>query len=407
MNLPLTGSVTPSKLGTFRSIWTIAEREVTTRFRQRSFVITTAVLVVAIAAGIFVMDLISGSGSALRVASPDASLVQVLDASTQAAGVDAEITTVADRAAGEALIADGELDALVLAGDGGALSVVVESGLSGALQPVLHGIAQQQALAGEVTALGGNPADVAAAVAQAHVEVVSLDPPDAVDPAQMVVGFLVGIVMYMALMICAQLVGVGVVEEKTSRVIELLLSTVKPTELLAGKVLGIGIVGLFQVAVSLGAAYLSASATGLLSELNLSLGSTIAWALVWFLVGYATYALVLAAMSSLVSRQEEVGSVTTPATMFMIVPYLIGMNTLPHNPSNELATALSYIPGFAPFIMPLRDAMGAVKLWEQLLALGLSVAAIPVIVWLGGKVYANAVLRTGGRIKLKDALKAS
>ncbi len=406
MNAPLTGNVTRST-GSLRAIRIIAEREIMTRLKQRSFLIMTAVLVVGVAAGIFLLDVVGGSSSALRVASTDSSMTQVLEASTQAAGVDADVTTVADRAAGEAKLSDGDLDALVIPGDGGALGVVVQQDLPGSLQPVLQGIAQQQALADQVTALGGDPTEVATAVAQARVDVTSLETPSTQDVTQIIVGFLVGIIMFMALMICAQLVGVGVVEEKTSRVIELLLSTVKPTELLAGKVLGIGLVGLVQVGLTLLAAVFAASATGQLDGLNINLGSTVVWALVWFLVGFATFALVLAALASLVSRQEEVGSVTTPATIFMVIPYVIGINTLPHDPSNELATTLSYIPGFAPFLMPLRDAMGAVELWEQLVALAISLAVIPVIVWLGGKIYANAVLRTGARIKLKDALKSA
>jgi ABC-2 type transport system permease protein len=206
-------------------------------------------------------------------------------------------------------------------------------------------------------------------------------------------------------MIASQLVAQGVVEEKTSRVVELLLSTVRPAQLMAGKVLGIGVIGLIQVVLTVGAAAVAASATGLLDTSGIRVGATMFWALVWFLVGFTTYAIVMAGLAALVSRQEEVGSVITPAIMFMVLPYVFGVSVLPSDPTNELATVLSFIPGFAPFLLPMREALGATEAWEQWVALGLSLAVLPLLIWLAGKVYGRAVLRTGARIKLRDALR--
>ncbi|MCL2594107.1 MAG: ABC transporter permease, partial [Promicromonosporaceae bacterium] len=317
-----------------------------------------------------------------------------------------DVTTVADRAAGEALIEEGKLDALVLPADSGGLTIIVDEHLDPTLQMLFNGIAGQQALAAQIINLGGDPGTVTSAVAEAHAEVTALNPPPERDVTQIVAGVLVGILMFMAIMICGQMVAVGVVEEKTSRVVELLLSTVKPTQLLAGKTLGIGVVGLVQVALTVAAAAAAASVTGMLDDTGLRLGSTVVWALIWFMVGFATFALILAALAALVSRQEEVGSVIMPVTMFMILPYILGVNVLPVDPTNALATNLSYVPGIAPFLMPLRDALDVVELWEQLLALGISLAAIPVLIWIGARIYSNAVLRTGARIKLKEAFTA-
>jgi ABC-2 type transport system permease protein len=108
-----------------------------------------------------------------------------------------------------------------------------------------------------------------------------------------------------------------------------------------------------------------------------------------------------------VSRQEDVGSVTAPVLTLMMIPYLIGVSIAPWDPTNPLVIWLSYVPFCAPLLMPMRIALGEVEAWEVALALGLSLALIPVLVWLAGRIYSRAVLRSGGRIKLRDALTGS
>ncbi len=401
----MTTPATPTS--SLRTIWLIAERELMTRLRQRSFLITTALLVAAVVAGIVVANALSGSGTSdVTLGATDDTTVAVLQEATAAAGISADVSTVGGDDV-ETSLRDGGFDAVVENRPDGTLAVHVLESLDAQLQPVLDGIARQQALAAEVTALGGDPAQVATALADAHAEVVALDPPEERDLTQVFAGYFVGILMYMALIIGGQIVAQGVVEEKTSRVVELLLSTVRPSQLMAGKVLGIGLLGLGQVALTVGAAAATAAATGLLDTSTLQIGGTFVWALVWFLVGFATFALVLAALAALVSRQEEVGSVITPAIMFMVLPYILGVSVLPWDPDNQLATTLSYVPGFAPFLMPMRAALGVAPAWQQLLALVLSLAVIPALVWLAGKIYSNAVLRTGARIKLREALRAA
>ena len=139
---------------------------------------------------------------------------------------------------------------------------------------------------------------------------------------------------------------------------------------------------------------------------SLNLGATIAWALVWFVVGFITFSLALAALASLVSRQEDVASVTAPVLVLMIIPYVIAISIAPWDPTNPIVVALSYIPFAAPMVMPMRIALGTVETWEILASLALSLALIPVLVWGAGRIYSNAVLRTGARVRLRDALRA-
>ena len=129
------------------------------------------------------------------------------------------------------------------------------------------------------------------------------------------------------------------------------------------------------------------------------------WLLVWFTLGFFMFALIFAAAAALVSRQEEVASVVTPASMLVVAGYVVGISVLPSDPDNRLAEVMSLIPTFAPTLMPMRLAMGGVPVWQAVLSVALVVALIPGLIWLAGRIYRNAVMRTGSRVKLRDALR--
>lgn len=383
----------------------VAGREIRQRIFAKSFIWSTVVLVVLIVAGIVAAKLIGDDEKVLHVGvtSQTQPLDEVIVATSSSFGATTEVTTVTEDA-GRAQVADETLDALVT-GTPESFQVVTKSELDATLSSVFSVLAQQAALADQIRDLGGDPATVGAAVAGASVDVVALDPPDEVDGSQILSGYVVGILLFISLQICGQLVAQGVVEEKTSRVVELLLATVRPWQLMAGKVLGIGAIGLLQILVLVGAGVGSAMALGLTQTMDVDLGATAAWVIVWFLVGFTMYALLFAAAGALVSRQEEVGSVTTPILVLMMVPYIVGVSIAPWAPDSPLVQWLSYLPFTSPLIMPIRVALGSVADWQVAAVLLLNIAVIPVLVWFAGRVYSNAVLRTGGRIKLKDALR--
>ena len=386
----------------------IAGREISSRIRSKAFIWTTIALVAAVVLGGVLINLVgSTSDSTQHVGvTPDAAdLSEQIVATGTVTGATVETQEVADQAAGEALLTDGTIDALVTSTD--PLTVVVHTKLSDSLAPVFASLAQQEALASAVTSLGGDPGEVGREIAQASPDVTALEPEPERDSGQIVAGFVAGILLFISLMTTGQLVAQGVVEEKSSRVVELLLATVRPWQLMAGKVLGIGLIGLTQVVLVVGAGAGTAVALGLVDTSSINLGTTALWVVIWFIIGFTMYALALGALAALVSRQEDVGSVTAPVMTLMMVPYIIGVSIAPWDPTNPLVVWLSYIPFCAPLLMPMRIALGEVEPWEVALALGLSLALIPVLVWLAGRIYSNAVLRSGGRIKLKDALTTS
>ena len=208
-----------------------------------------------------------------------------------------------------------------------------------------------------------------------------------------------------ALISSGSIIAMGVVEEKTSRVVEILLATIKPTQLLAGKVLGIGVYGLFQIVVLAGALAGALAALGLTADIEVNIGASLALLIVWFLLGYALFALLFGGFAALVSRQEEIGSVTTPLMFLLFVPYYTTLFVVPGDPDSTVVRVLSQIPFFAPFMMPARDAFGAVAGWELALSMGIALLTIPLLVWVAARVYQRGVLHTGGRMKLAEALK--
>jgi ABC-2 type transport system permease protein len=385
----------------------VAGREITTRIRSKAFLWTTGLLVVAIVAGGVILDLALGSSSATSVAvTPQTEpLAQPLQAIARANDEAVRIVRVDNDAAAQAAVANEVSDA-ALTGGPTDFTVVVRSQPDPNQYAMLTVLRQQAALSAAVTDLGGDPAQVAEQLARATVKIQALDPAPERDGGQIAAGYVAGILLFLALQTTAQLVSQGVVEEKSTRVVELLLSTIRPWQLMTGKVTGIGVIGLLQVVAVIGAAAGTALALGLLDTSSLDLGATIAWALVWFVVGFITYSLALAALASLVSRQEDVASVTAPVLVLMVIPYMIGISIAPWDPTNPVVVALSFIPFAAPMVMPMRIALGTVETWEVILSLALSLALIPILVWGAGRIYSNAVLRTGARVRLREAFRA-
>jgi ABC-2 type transport system permease protein len=384
----------------------VASREVKTKMRSKAFIITTVATLVLLVGFALVMKLVGGGSDAtVGVTTQTGALAEPVKATASRIGVSVDVKTV-DEKAGRSQVADGSLDALVVSdGTDGKLRVVVKKDLDGNLRDALNVLAGQVALNVSIADLGGDPAQVQAAVAKASVDVEPLEKPYPYQSGQLVLGIVAGILIYMSLLLNGQMVAQGVVEEKSSRVVELLLSTIRPWQLMAGKVLGIGFVGLVQMVVIGGVGIAAALGLDVLSISTSAAVGTVVWLVVWYLLGFVMYSLVFAALGALVSRQEDVGGVITPALMFVIVGYVIGISVLPSDPDNTLAEVLSVIPVFAPTLMPMRLAMGGVPVWEAVVSVGLVLALIPALVWLSGRIYANAVMRSGARVKLKDALR--
>ena len=381
----------------------IARREFITRIRSRFFIIGT-IAFAALLAGYIVLQALVISRATTTVdvgfSGDTASLAQPLKAAAATDKVTVKIHDVASSQDGEAQVRSGDLDASV-SGDAAAPDVAVKDQLDPTVQAILTALVKQVALNRALTASGVNPADIEAKVAAANINLTLLDPNAAEKTSRQVVGVFVAALLYVSLVLYGQLVAQGVVEEKSNRIIEILLSTVRARQLLFGKVLGIGLVGLVQLTVLGVVALVTVSRYQVISVPNVGFEAVLA-GLLWYVLGFIFYALIFAAAGSMVSRQEEIGSVTGPISMLVVGTYL-AFFWVTANPTNLLAQALSVIPPFALVLMPARIATGDAELWQVLVSLVLTVAAIGGLLVLAARIYSNSVLRIGTRVRLAQA----
>ncbi|WP_282852150.1 ABC transporter permease [Gulosibacter sediminis] len=211
-----------------------------------------------------------------------------------------------------------------------------------------------------------------------------------------------GLVFFLAIMLYAQRLSQSIVEEKASRIVELLVSTVKPGTILAGKIVGGTVLAMVQVIVIVAAALICLAVAGNLQDVP-DIGVSLVWFSVLTLLGFMFYASMYAALSATVSRPEDVASVTAPLTYLLMIPYIGPMLGFQND---TLMTWLSYIPVSSPVAMPLRILQGNAAWWEPLAATAVMVVFVVAVIWLAGRIYRNSVLRTGTRVKLADALRS-
>ncbi|SDH01778.1 ABC-2 type transport system permease protein [Lentzea fradiae] len=389
-----------------RAVSLVAKREFVTRVRTKSFLVGTAVIIIVLAGYVVLQSVLFDdqrhsvvglSGQATQLADP-------LREKAAAFGVDLEtrdVTTVPDA---ERQVRDGGLDALVT-GAPPALKMIVKGYGDEVLTTALNDVLRQQVLVAQLAEAGLSPQQVAQNLANVSVAVTALEPVDPQRGQRLAVGLIVAALLYYSLLVYGTMVAQGVVEEKSSRVVEILLATLRPWQLLLGKVIGLGAVGLLQLLV-ISVAGLALSSAFDVVDVGALGGAALLTGVLWYLLGFFLYATVFASAASLVSRQEELQSVLTPISMTIIAAFVAGINLMIGDPTGTAVTVLSLLPPFAPILMPGRMALGVVPAWQVLLAVVLALAAVAAITWLGGKVYSNAVLRTGARVKLRDALRS-
>ncbi|HXN61855.1 MAG TPA: ABC transporter permease [Acidimicrobiales bacterium] len=194
---------------------------------------------------------------------------------------------------------------------------------------------------------------------------------------------------------------IGVMQEKSSRVVEVLLAAVRPIQLLAGKVLGIGLVALSQAVVVVGFALLVAKAVGS-DVLKGSEPMALLAELVWFVLGYAFYCWVYAAAGSMAERQDQVQTLAFPLSIPILIGYIFSITVVSSGNASPLFKVLAYLPPTAPFAMPALVAINQVAWWQFLASVLITLAATAGVAIFAARIYSRAVLRTGGRVRLKQ-----
>ena len=365
------GRPAQQRIGFWPATGLVAEREISTQLRSKSFIISTVITLVLVIGGIVLSSILGGRA---------ADVTQIAVVGDTPAAVTAvetlEAVPAADRAEAERLLRDGEVDAAVLP-DGSPLGY-------------------------SLLALSTVPQDVVAALSVSP-QVELLDPSTTAGPLRTIISLAFGVVFMIAALGSGAMIMQNTVQEKQSRVVEILLAAVPARALLAGKILGNSAIGVGNAAVIAAAAAAGLAVTGQ-SELLDVLSAPMIWFVVFFIFGFVLVASIFAAGAALVSRQEDTGTVMTPAMMLVMVPYF-GVTFFNDNPL--VMTILSYVPFSAPVGMPVRLFFGEAQWWEPLLSLGLLVITTAIVALVASKVYSNSLLRMGSRVSLRDALKAS
>jgi len=364
-----------SRLSFGRASLLVAEREISTQVRTKSFIISNLVTLTLILGGIVAANLF---GSQLGGGDEPTRVAVVGQAEESVAGVETiEGVPADDRAAAEELVRSGEVEAALVPDDSTPLGYAL--------------IALEEAPSAVVTQLSVSP----------PVEI--LEPQSTSDALRALIPLAFGLVFMMAALGSGAVIMQNTVQEKQSRVVEILLAAVPAKALLAGKILGNSVIGVGTAALTAATAALGLAITGQ-SELLDVLSAPLIWFVVFFLLGFVLVASMFAAGASLVSRQEDTGSVMMPAMTVLMVPYF-GVIFFADNAL--VMTILSYVPFSAPVAMPVRLFFGEAEWWEPLLSLGLLAVATALVMLLASKIYTNSLLRMGSRVPLREALRGA
>ncbi|MEA2156485.1 MAG: type transport system permease protein [Solirubrobacteraceae bacterium] len=365
----------------------VARREIVERLRERSLLISTLVTITILAAIIVVPSAI-GLGATkthkVAVAGPRAErLARAAQPAARPLKARIEIVRVADDAAVRRAVRSDDADAgITRAADAIVAHKQIDDNLGVALQE-----------GARLLRLREPP--------PAPLPVRSLEAVDRSADQQQSLAFVAVLMLYGQLITYGFWLAGGIVEEKSSRIVEVLLAAITPRQLLAGKILGIGLVGLGELLLIGVTGAALAIATGTL-DLAGDAVSALAIVLAWFVLGYAFYSCMFAVAGALVPRQEDIQNSTGPLTIVLIGSFLLSFAAI-DDPGGSLATALSFVPATAPMIAPVRLIAGEMPLVQVVLSVAVLAACTAALVSAAARIYANAVLRTGTRVKLRDA----
>lgn len=391
-------------LSNARAVGLVASREFVTQVRKKSFLISNAIILVAIVVGIVATSILSGGGEdrpTVGVVGAPA-LQTTIESLGETVGTPLEVSEVPDAATARDRVSSGDLDVALVPGDGASVTAITESELDTDVRAVVEAAVVQQAQVAALTDRGVDPAAVAADVATATVTVDALDPPDPEQGQRIILSIIAVVLLYMQILMFGMYVAMGVVEEKSSRVVELLLSTLRPLQLLWGKILGIGAVGLLQLTAYGAVGVGTALATGTLTITGTALG-VLAGTLGWFVLGFAFFAVLYAAAGSMVSRQEDVNSTSGPLVFLILAMFFAAFSSV-DDPEAGWSTTLSWIPPFSAILMPLRIAAGVATPVQIVGTIVLMVIAIGVLSVIAARIYQRSILRIGRTVTWKEAL---
>lgn len=387
-----------------RNAWQlVAAREMAVKLRDKNFLVGTLVTMFLLVGVMGLQGWMASRSTTTRIAVVSAegrALADAVGAAVKGADQDdaVEVTQVADQAAAESLVTEDKADvAVVRSGQGWQLlgKDTPDSSLTTTTRQVL----QSQVLAATAAKAGTTPQQVQEQTAVTTRALSGTDEGTMVTAR--VVGLVFAMLFYFAALMFGMQIAQSVIEEKQSRIIEILASAIPVRQLLAGKVLGNTVMAMGQIVLYVGVGLIGMSFTPLKSMLAGIAGGAV-WYLLFFLAGFLALACIWAVAGSLATRNEDLQQTTTPLTMVLIIGFFASFMA-----AGVWRVALSYVPVLSSMLMPMRLMDGSAQWWEGVIALALTLAFAAVAMVLGERMYRRSLMQTSSRMTFRQALTAS
>lgn len=384
----------------------VAAREIRERVRGRIFRFGTIVILLAVGAAIVIPAINKGSSTPAQkvaVVGTDAAGLQPL-IKEAAAGVRTKVKLVPEEslAAAKNALRAGTVDVVVIVeGDSRVLvnNPVESNDTSSDTATLARSLAAALGIEQAYRDAGLTPGQIVRLSQTKPVPVQSLQPhTKSTVKTTSVIGL---VLLFLMLTQYNTWIMTGVMQEKASRVVEVLLAAVRPLELLGGKVLGIGLVAMGQAALIVAFALAVGAVVGS-DILHGTAPLVLVSELLWLVLGYAFYCWVYAAAGSMAERQDQVQTLALPLTLPIIVAYVLAITVASTGSASLFFEVLAYLPPTAPFAMPVLVGLGLVAWWQFALSVVLAIAGTVGVALLAERIYRRAVLRSGQRVRFHD-----
>jgi ABC-2 type transport system permease protein len=380
----------------------VAAREIRQRFRGRLFRAGTLLILAVVAAAIVIPTLNKGKSPAQQVGVVGAlslPLRTAVIATGKSIGTTVRLVPTADVAAARADLRSGRLDLVIVDSREIVVSKAISASDTSATAQLARAVSKTVGVQEAFEAAGLSAAQSAQLAGAKPLPVTSLQPGGSA--ATHTTSFVGLILVFLMLTQYNTWTLIGVMEEKSSRVVEVLLAAVRPAHLLGGKVLGIGVVAFAQAALIVVFALGLARAVGS-DLLNGTAPLLLVCTLAWLVLGYAFYCWVYAAAGSMAERQDQVQSLALPLSLPIIFGYIIALTAAGSGNPSALVKVLAYLPPTAPFAMPVLVGLGAVTWWQFAASVALTLICTVAVARLATGIYRRAILRTGRRVRLRE-----
>jgi len=402
--------VTVDPAVTDRGMWrVVAARDFWVRLRDKGFVISTMITLTVLSVFILIRAYTGGPESFQLGYVGERTVADRVAALADRSGVEVSVIGFDDPGTADAALRDGRVDAVVKGGlddvRTGTASLRVLRDTPQLLDQLVQGAAIGLRIDAALSEAGVPDATVQELKDQHPIDASAILPPDPDQASKAAIAFVAVLLLYGQLFGYGVWVATGVIEEKNSRVVEGLRSAIRARQLRAGKIGGIGTLGLLHLIFIALFAITLASVTGAI-DLPANSLSAAALTVGWFVLGFAFYAAMFAVAGALVSRMEELQNAIVPINLLIFASFLISIGAL-QDPDSTVARIASLLPISSALAMPVRMVLGSATTWEVLASLALVIGSTALLIPLAGRVYAGAVLRTGAKVKLRDAWRAA